>query len=71
MDIGDKVKLVKGNPFGKVGKIKEVALMTRPVNLTSNPTGLDDAQLEKVFLCEADDGTEFSGWEDDLELLNQ
>ena len=69
MDIGDKVKLVKGNPFGKIGIIKRVWLMKGPVNLTYEPRGLKDGQILKNFEVEADDGTIFSGTEDDLEFI--
>jgi hypothetical protein len=69
MDIGDKVKLIKGNPFGKIGVIKQVCLMKGPVNVTYDPTGLKDGQTVKHFEIEADDGTVFSGTEDDLELV--
>jgi len=69
MEQGDRVKLVKGNPFGKIGIIKSVSLMTRPVNVTYDPMGLEKAKTEKYFECEAEDGITFCGWEDDLELL--
>ena len=69
MDIGDKVKLVKGSPFGKIGVIKQVLPMKGPVNLTYDPTGLEDEQFVKHFEIEADDGTVFYGTEDDLELV--
>jgi len=69
VDIGDKVKLVKGNPFGKIGVIKQLSFVKGPVNLTYNPTGLKDAQAVKHFEIEADDGTIFYGTEDDLELV--
>lgn len=71
MDIGDKVKLVKGNPFGKIGIIKFMAPMVGPVNLTFNPTGLKDGQPMKHFVIKADDGTEFSAPESDLELVEK
>ncbi len=67
MDIGDRVKLIKGNPFGIEGVIRSYLLMTRPTDLTLNPTGLE--KEETNFRCEADDGTEFFGFEDELELL--
>jgi hypothetical protein len=69
MDIGDKVKLVKGNPFWKVGIIKRVWLVKGPVNLTNEPRGLKDGELVKHFEVEADDGTIFSVTEDDFELI--
>ncbi len=69
MDIGDKVKLVKGNPFGKIGIIKHMLPMKGPVNVTYDPTGLEDAQTVKHFEIEANDGTIFPGTEDDLELV--
>jgi ribosomal protein L24 len=67
MKVGDKVKLIKGNPFGKVGIIKQIIPMKKPVTITSNE--LKKAPLEENYGCEAEDGTIFSGWEDDLELL--
>ena len=69
MDIGDKVKLVKGNPFGKIGVIKQISLIKGPLNLTYNPMGLKDAQAVKHFEIEADDGSVFYSTEDDLELV--
>jgi hypothetical protein len=71
VDVGDRVKLVRGNPFGKIGTIKLVLPMKGPVNLTYNPTGLKDGQYVKYFSIEADDGTMFSGNEDDLELVER
>ncbi len=68
MDIGDKVKLVKGNPFGKVGTIIFKSPMSGPVNLTYNPTGLDDETPRMHFTVRAKDGTEFSASEDQLEI---
>ena len=69
MDIGDKVKLIKGNPFGKIGIIKQVQFMAGPVNVTVDPEGLKKAPHKKHFLCEADDGTEFYGTDDSLESI--
>jgi len=71
MDIGDKVRLVKGNPFGKIGIIKLMLPMKGPVNLTYNPTGLKDTPWGKHFEIEADDGTMFSAAEDALELVEK
>ena len=69
MDVGDKVKLVKGNPFGKIGIIKFAFPLAGPVNLTYKPTGLNDTPPVMHFEVEADDGTKFWGTEDDLELV--
>ncbi len=69
MDVGDRVKLIKGNPLGKEGVIKSYLLMTRPVNLTASPTGLSMGEHEKYFKCVPDNGREFYGFEDQLELL--
>lgn len=69
MNVGDKVKLVKGNPFGKVGKITSGMPMTGPVDLTSNPRGLDTEKPMMHFTIEAEDGTTFSAREDQLQLL--
>jgi hypothetical protein len=62
--VGDRVKLIKGNPYGIVGTIRQVHLMTRPMEMA-----LENAKPEEWFKCEADDGTKFCGWQDDLELL--
>ena len=40
MDVGDRVKLIKGNPFGIEGVIKSYLLMIRPTDLTLGPAGL-------------------------------
>ena len=65
MKLGDKVKLIKGNPFGKVGRIILVSQMSKPANVK----GRDIPPTEECFTCKAEDGTEFFGWEDDLELI--
>ena len=69
MDIGDKVKLVKGNPFGKVGKITFMFPFVGPIDLSNNPKGLDTAKPVMHFTVQAEDGTTFSAAEDQLELL--
>ena len=69
MDIGDKVKMVKGNPFGKVGIIKFKLPMTGPVDVTNKPKGLDEEKPVMHFEVEAEDGSTFSAAEDQLELL--
>lgn len=69
MDIGDKVKMVKGNPFGKVGIIKFKLPMTGPVNVTNKPKRLDEEKSVMHFEVKAEDGTIFSAAEDQLELL--
>jgi len=69
MDIGDKVKMVKGNPFGKVGIIKFKLPITGPVDVTNKPKGLDEEKPVMHFEVEAEDGTTFSAAEDQLELL--
>ena len=67
LKVGDKVKLIKGNPFGKIGRIKIVAKMTRPQLVEG--LDIDKIQVEEYFEAEADDGTKFSGWEEDFEKL--
>ena len=69
MDIGDKVKMVKGNPFGKVSIIKFKFPMAGPVDVTNKPKGLDEEKPVMHFEVEAEDGTTFSAAEDQLELL--
>ena len=69
MDIGDKVKMVKGNPFGKTGIITFKLPMTGPVDVTNKPKGLDEEKPVMHFEVEAEDGTTFSAAEDQLELL--
>ena len=61
LKVGDKVKLIKGNPFGKIGRIKYV--------LKASRADTSDLPLEDNFFVVADDGTEFSGFEDELEKL--
>jgi len=67
MKEGDKVKKVQGNPFGKVGIIKKQLLMTRPTTVANG--SLKKAKPEYSFYCVADDGTDFSGFEDELEIV--
>ena len=69
MDIGDKVKMVRGNPFGKVGIIKFKLPMAGPVDVTNKPKGLDEEMPVTYFEVEAEGGTTFSAAEDQLELL--
>ena len=57
MDVGDRVKLVKGNPFGIEGLIESYVLMSRSVDVTVNLTELGNT--ERYFLCLADDRPEF------------
>lgn len=66
MDVGDKVKKVKGNPFGIVGTIKSKTKISR---LDKTVNGQDIQEVEWNYYCQADDGTGFSGFEDELELL--
>ena len=68
LKIGDRVKLIKGNPFGKIGKIILITQMTRPTNV-SDGFDLSKVPLENFFTAKADDGTEFFGWEEDFEKL--
>ena len=69
MNTGDRVKLIKGDPFGIEGVIESFELLTRPIKVTELPADLDKVKYEKNFACVADDGTEFFGFEDELELL--
>ena len=69
MDIGDKIKMVKGNPFGEVGIIKFKFPMIEPVDVTNKSKGLDEEIPVMHFEVEAEDGTTFSAAEDQLELL--
>jgi hypothetical protein len=70
MKIGDKVKLVKGNPVGKVGRIACTFPVAGPVDLIDNPRGLDSAKPTMHFSIESDDGTEFSAADDQLESVD-
>ncbi|MFC1893103.1 hypothetical protein ACFLYR_03585 [Chloroflexota bacterium] len=69
MKKGDKVKRVKGNPFGAIGIIKYDVALKGPVDLTLNPRGLKDEPYVLHFEVEAEDGTTFSAPEDDLEII--
>jgi len=68
LKVGDKVKLIKGNPFGKIGKIiSKNKMMSRITNV--NNVDIKDLPLEEYFIARADDGIEFSGPEDCFEKL--
>ena len=67
MKVGDKVKLIKGNPLGKVGIIISVAPLSRSTRGESGT--FKEMEYRDSFACKADDGTFFSAFEDDLELL--
>ena len=69
MDIGDKVKMVKGNPFGEIGIIKFKFPMTGPVDVTNKPKGLGEEKTIMHFEVEAEDGTTWMAAEDQLRLL--
>ena len=69
MKIGDKVQLVKGNPSGKIGTITGISLITGPVNLDTNPGDID--KLENHFFITADDGSKFSGFQDQLKMIKR
>lgn len=69
MDIGDKVRLIKGNPFNGIGIIKSFTLRPKPVNVLFAVDAMKKTRLDKHFLIEAGDGTIFSGFEDQLELV--
>jgi len=53
-DIGDKVKMVKGNPFGKVGIMKFKLPVTGPVDVTNKPKGLDEEMSVRHFEVKAE-----------------
>ena len=70
MDIGDKVRMLKGNPFGRVGIIKSKNFMTAPLDLNAAPYFLDTEDAHWHFTIEAEGGDIFSAAEDQLELLS-
>ena len=62
LKVGNKVKKIKGNPFGEIGTIIRVMKASRA-------PAPNDLPLEDEFLVKADDGSFFSGFEDELEKL--
>lgn len=68
MDIGDKVRVIKGNLLGKIGIIQFCQPMKGPVNVTENPSGLEKVPYKKHFIIKTKDGTSFPASEDQLEL---
>jgi len=67
--LGDKVQLVKGNPLGKTGTITGASLISRPANLENNPSGI--GKVEHNFFVTADDGSKFSGFQDQLKMIKR
>ena len=69
MDIGDKVRVTKGNPFGKVGIITFVLPMRGPIHLAVGDD-IDKAPIMKHFEIQTDDGSTYPVAEDQLELVD-
>ena len=67
MKVGDKVKLITGEPFGIVGIIKRTWYTTKPVTIRKDE--LITAEYIEYFECETEDGRIFSGTEEDLEII--
>ncbi len=69
MKIGDKVKVVRGNPFGKVGKITSMYPWVGHKDLTKGTN--EPAKQGPVMhcICEVEDGSSFIAVEDHLELV--
>ena len=66
MKIGDKVKSIRGE---KVGIIEYMTFLNKSSETTNTARGLKTGKPKKYFNCKAEDGTEFSRFEDDLELI--
>lgn len=68
-NIGDKVKVVKGDPFGKIGVIKSLppAPMKGPVTCKTNE--LDNAPDLIGYEIVTEDGGIYTVFEDQLELI--
>ena len=67
MKVGDKVKLITGEPFGIVGIIKRTWYTTKPVTIRKHE--LIKVEYIEYFECETEDGTIFSGTKEDLEII--
>lgn len=67
MKEGDKVKTIKGIPFGKIGIIKRISYLKGPEKLSD--MGLERDPDTKVLYVEAEDGSTFQGTEDIFELI--
>ncbi len=68
MDIGDKVRLIKDNPFGKVGVIIFKNPLVEPIILNSNLRGLHKKPTWQ-FRIRAEDGSKFDASENQLEIV--
>ena len=72
MKIGDKVKIVKGNPFGKVGKIiLEGPPISEPANMSKDQRAVDKAPIPRHFTIKDVNLSEFPATEDQLELVEE
>jgi len=69
MKIGNKVKIVKGNPFGKVGKIIfEGPPISEPANISEDQRALYKAPIPRHFTIKDVNLSEYPATEDQLEL---
>jgi len=69
MDIGDRVKVIKGNPLGKIGVIMFLNPVVEPVNLDTNPQGLKYHQVMYFTVRPDDDSEDFTAPEYNLEKI--
>lgn len=67
MKIGDKVKPIRSNHIGTVSIVKRTLPMA--MSFIVDDAGEEKAIYQDYCECEAEDGTIFFSWEDDLELI--
>ncbi|MGI2336868.1 MAG: hypothetical protein ACRKGH_09570 [Dehalogenimonas sp.] len=66
MDIGDRVKMIRGNPFGKEG----IITFSLPIKTSDVNGDISQGEESVHFEVKADDGTVFQAAEDQLQLVN-
>lgn len=64
MEVGDKLKRIRGNWLGMIGVVKITISIAQ--NITVNDYGEEIAEYEDYYVCEAEDGTIFFGFQGDL-----
>ncbi len=68
MDIGDRVKLISCIPFNATGVIWSKVQIPKFRNIKEEPSDINN--LEWNYYIKADDDNDFSGFENELEKIN-
>ena len=70
MYIGRRGRIVKGNPFGKIGEVIFEYSVSLPGDLKESPDTLKKATYTWGFTFKAEDGSLFEAALDQVEWLN-